>query len=83
MMMAIVAIVPAVLFGGFFMAESFINSESPVQVADATPVLEATGSTGAMEDNIASTMDENGNKHFSVELTESLSMSDSVEVDTP
>jgi len=73
MTMALIAIVPAVLFGGFFMAESFTNSD--IQVADAA-VPEATM-------DVPFTIDENGNKHFTIELTESLSISDSVEVDSP
>jgi hypothetical protein len=68
MTMALIAIVPAVLFGGFFMAESFTNSD--IQMADA--ILE-----------VPFTMDENNNNHFTIELTESLSISDSVEVGSP
>lgn len=80
MMIAMVAIVPAVLFGGFFMAESFTNSETTAQVADATPAPEMDIS---QVDNISVEINEDGSKHYTVELTESIGMSDSVEVDTP
>jgi hypothetical protein len=76
MMIALVAIVPAVLFGGFFMAESFTNSD--VQVADAEVSEVEVTSMG-----IPYIMDENGNKHFSAEITDSISINDSVEVTSP
>ena len=73
MTMALIAIVPAVLFGGFFMAESFTNSD--IQMADAEVEVTSMG--------IPYIMDENGNKHFSAEITDSFSISDSVEVSSP
>lgn len=82
-MMAVIAIVPAVLFGGFFAAETFVTSESPVQSADATPqhftieLEESIGISDAIE------MNENGTSDFTIELNESISISDSVEVETP
>lgn len=79
MSIALIAIVPAVLFGGFFMAESFTNTETTAQVADAAPVPEAP----EMADNISVVVNEDGSKHYTVELNESIGMNDSVEVDSP
>lgn len=42
MTIVFMAVVPAVLFGGFFMAETFTSSDSSVPQAEAeTPVIEA------------------------------------------
>jgi hypothetical protein len=87
---ALLAIVPAILFGGFFMADMFTTSESNVPVADATPAIDTTivDTTSQQEriivnDNVSYTVNEDGTKNFSAEFTENLGLEDYVEASIP
>lgn len=64
-----IAIVPAVLFGGFFMAESFITS---AENADGFMMADAVSSTGDVVADISMS---------TVELSDSITIVDSVEVE--
>lgn len=87
---ALIAIVPAILFGGFFMADMFTTSESSVPAADATPAIatDTTVDTMSQEriivnDKVSYTLNEDGTKNFSAEFTENLGLEDSVEASIP
>ena len=76
------AVIPAVLFGGFAMAGSFTESETTAQTADAmlatttlTETLDLSGAT--------STPNAQMSEHFTIELEDSLVIADSVEVSSP
>lgn len=88
---ALIAIVPAILFGGFFMADMFTTSESSVPVADAmpaditTPTVDTTSQQERIivNDKVSYTLNEDGTKNFSAEFTENLGLEDSVEASIP
>lgn len=90
---ALIAIVPAILFGGFFMADMFTTSESTVPAADATPAIATDTTTPTVDttsqeriivnDKVSYTLNEDGTKNFSAEFTENLGLEDSVEASIP